>query len=77
MCFEWWQHIDTINKRLRKFAYENKGVNFFNADDIFIQEKQEGKYLNLDLMDDPVHPNVLGHRRWNGLIKKRLAYLIR
>lgn len=77
MCFEWWQHIDTINKRLRKFSYENKGVNFFNADDIFIQEKQEGKYLNLNLMDDPVHPNVLGHGRWNGLIKKRLAYLIR
>lgn len=76
-----WPSIARINRNLRVFASRSDGVDFFDADDVFVRHEggpggATAKYLRLDLMDDPVHPNAAGHRRWNRQIVKRLRDLI-
>lgn len=73
---DFWPSIVAINEELRKFASDHKGVKFFNADEVFVEERQGGKYLKLDLMQDPFHPNLSGHKKWNSAIKKRLHEII-
>ena len=72
-----WPSIVQVNQQLKTFASSNKGVDFFNADDVFVKEREDGKYLDLSLMEDPIHPNAKGHRRWTKLIKHRLRWLLR
>lgn len=74
---DFWPSIVAINEELRKFASKHKGVKFFNADSVFVEERQNGKYLKMDLMHDPVHPNVSGHKKWNAAIKKRLHEILK
>eukprot|EP00584_Thalassiosira_punctigera_P019308 CAMPEP_0172552348 /NCGR_PEP_ID=MMETSP1067-20121228/44384_1 /TAXON_ID=265564 ORGANISM="Thalassiosira punctigera, Strain Tpunct2005C2" /NCGR_SAMPLE_ID=MMETSP1067 /ASSEMBLY_ACC=CAM_ASM_000444 /LENGTH=487 /DNA_ID=CAMNT_0013340311 /DNA_START=115 /DNA_END=1578 /DNA_ORIENTATION=+ len=74
---DFWPSIVAINEELSKFASKHKGVKFFNADSVFVDERQDGKYLKMDLMHDPVHPNVSGHKKWNNAIKKRLHEIIK
>lgn len=76
-----WPSIVAINEELSKFASKHHGVKFFDADSVFIEERTDergvmGKYLNMDLMHDPVHPNLVGHKRWNNAIKKKLAAIL-
>ena len=76
-----WPSIVAINEELSKFASKHHGVKFFDADSVFIEERADergvmGKYLNMDLMHDPVHPNLVGHKRWNNAIKKKLAAVL-
>ena len=76
-----WPSIVAINEELSKFASKHHGVKFFDADSVFIEERADergvmGKYLNMDLMHDPVHPNLVGHKRWNNAIKKKLAAIL-
>ncbi|KAL9182722.1 hypothetical protein ACHAXT_004001 [Thalassiosira profunda] len=77
MHIDLWPSIESINKELSKFASTHKGVKFFNADSIFVEERHDGKYLKMDLMADPVHPNVAGHKKWNSAIKKRLHEILK
>ncbi|KAL7530652.1 hypothetical protein ACHAXR_006461 [Thalassiosira sp. AJA248-18] len=72
-----WPSIVAINAELSKFASAHKGVKFFDADSIFVEERQDGKYMKLDLMHDPVHPNLAGHKKWNTAIKKRLHEILK
>jgi len=72
-----WPSVVAINGGLRKFASKTKGVKMFDADGVFVEERQGGKYLKLDLMLDPVHPNLSGHKKWNSAVKKRLHELIK
>lgn len=71
-----WPSIVSVNEALSTFASEHKKVKFFNADQVFVEERQDGKYLKLDLMGDPVHPNLAGHKKWNNAIKKRLHEIL-
>ncbi|KAL7555219.1 hypothetical protein ACHAWF_018964 [Thalassiosira exigua] len=77
MHIDLWPSIVSLNEELAKFASKHKGVKFFNADSIFVDERQDGKYLKLDLMKDPVHPNLAGHKKWNNAIKKRLHEILK
>lgn len=72
-----WPSIVAINEELSKFASAHKGVKFFNADNVFVEERQNGKYVKMDLMHDTVHPNLSGHKKWNSEIKKRLHEIIK
>lgn len=72
-----WPSIVAINEELNKFASKHKKIKFFNADSIFVDERQDGKWLKLDLMHDPVHPNLAGHKKWNNAIKKRLHEILK
>lgn len=74
---DFWPSIVTINEELSKFASKHKGVKFFNTDSVFIEERQGGKYMKLDLFSDPVHPNLAGHKKWNSAIKKRLHEILK
>jgi len=67
-----WPYIVSINEKLSTFASNHKGVEFFNADRVFIQDRPEGKFLKLNFMQDPVHPNLTGHMRLNAWIKRKL-----
>ena len=74
---DFWPSIASINEELSKFASSHKGVKFFNADTVFVEERQDGKYMKLDLFHDPVHPNLAGHKKWNSAIKKRLQEILK
>jgi len=74
---DFWPSIVSINEQLSDFASAHKGVKFFNADSVFVEERQDGKYMKLDLFIDPVHPNVAGHKKWNNAIKKRLHEILK
>jgi len=74
---DFWPSIAAINEELSAFASKHKGVVFFNADSVFVDERQDGKYLKMDLMLDPVHPNLSGHKKWNNAIKKRLHEILK
>mmetsp|Transcript_487 Transcript_487/g.790 ORF Transcript_487/g.790 Transcript_487/m.790 type:complete len:502 (-) Transcript_487:46-1551(-) len=71
-----WPSIVSINEELSKFASKHKGIKFFNADEVFVEEREDAKYLKVDLMDDAVHPNLSGHKKWNNAIKKRLHEIL-
>lgn len=72
-----WPSIVSINEELSKFASKHSGVKFFNADSVFVEEDEHSKYIKLDLMEDAVHPNLNGHKKWNSAIKKRLHEILK
>ncbi len=72
-----WPSIVSINDELSKFASKHHGVKFFNADNVFVEEDEHAKRLNLNLMHDAVHPNLSGHKKWNNAIKKRLHEILK
>lgn len=74
---DYWPSIVSINEQLNMFASKHKGVKFFNADTVFVEERQDGKYMKVDLFSDPVHPNLAGHKKWNNAIKKRLHEILK
>lgn len=71
-----WPSIVSINEELSKFASKHSGIKFFNADDVFVEERDGDKFIKLDLMHDAVHPNLSGHKKWNSAIKKRLHSIL-
>ena len=71
-----WPSIVSINEQLSEFASKHNKIKFFNADSVFVDERQDGKYLKMDLYHDPVHPNLAGHKKWNNAIKKRLQEIL-
>jgi lysophospholipase L1-like esterase len=76
MHIDLWPSIVSINEELSKFASKHPGIKFFDADQVFVEERDGDKYLKLDLMQDTVHPNLSGHKKWNGAIKKRLHSIL-
>jgi len=74
---DFWPSISSINEQLSDFASAQKKVKFFNADSVFVEERQDGKYMKMELFLDPVHPNVAGHKKWNNAIKKRLHEILK
>jgi lysophospholipase L1-like esterase len=74
--YDFWPSIVSINKELAKFASKHKMIHFFNADKIFVDEREDGKYMRLDLFIDPVHPNLAGHKKLNTEIKAMLYEII-
>ena len=77
MNVDLWPSIVSINEELSKFASKHKGIKFFDADEIFVEERDDAKYIKVDLMKDPVHPNLTGHKKWNNAIKKRLHEILK
>ena len=77
MHVDLWPSIVSINEELSKFASKHKGIKFFNADEVFVEEREDAKYLKVDLMSDPVHPNLSGHKKWNNAIKKKLHEVLK
>ena len=76
MHIDLWPSIVSINEELSKFASKHSGIKFFDADEVFVEERNGDKYLKLDLMADAVHPNLSGHKKWNGAIKKKLHSIL-
>jgi lysophospholipase L1-like esterase len=77
MDVDLWPSIVAINDELSKFASKHTGIKFFNADSVFVEEREDGKYMKLDLFNDAVHPNLTGHKKWNSEIKKRLHEILK
>jgi lysophospholipase L1-like esterase len=77
MHVDLWPSIVSINQELSKFASKHQGVKFFDADEVFVEEREDSKYLKVDLMLDPVHPNLSGHKKWNNAIKKKLHEILK
>lgn len=77
MDVDLWPSIVAINDELSKFASKHTGIKFFNADSVFAEKREDGKYMKLDLFTDAVHPNLAGHKKWNSEIKKRLHEILK
>ena len=77
MDIDLWPSIVAINDELSKFASKHTGIKFFNAENVFVEEREDGKYMKLDLYGDAVHPNLAGHKKWNSEIKKRLHEILK
>ena len=77
MHVDLWPSIVSINEELSKFASKHHGIKFFNADEVFVEERDDAKYLKVDLYADPVHPNLSGHKKWNNAIKKKLHEILK
>ena len=75
--YDLWPSIVSINKELGEFASKHKMIKFFNADNVFVDDREDGRYMKLDLFGDPVHPNLAGHKKWNTEIKKRLHEILK
>jgi len=76
-CYNMYPHISSINNKLLQFTMENDNVEYFNANDVFVETKDDGKeYMRMDWFQDPVHPNLVGFKRWNRLIMKKLFDII-
>lgn len=52
MHVDLWPSIVSINEELSKFASKHQGIKFFDADQVFVEERDGDKVLKLDLMHD-------------------------
>jgi lysophospholipase L1-like esterase len=69
-----WEHrISWVNHRLECYATLTKGVEFFNATDIFLSG--DGTRINMTLLPDRVHPSLIGYELWGRRIVEKLAQL--
>lgn len=73
--------IDSVNQKLREFCDLHESLHFFDAKDIFIDNKEsvtEGsfQYIPQYLMSDYLHPTALGYQRWGVKIIEELRTLI-
>ncbi len=75
--YDLWPSIVSINKELGEFASKHPTIKFFNADKVFVEDREDGRYMRLDLFGDPVHPNLAGHKKWNNEIKRRLHEILK
>jgi len=76
-CYNMYPHISSINNKLLQFTMENDHVEYFNANDVFVERREDGlEYMRMDWFQDPVHPNLMGFKRWNRLIMKKLFDII-
>jgi len=67
-----WPIIQEINLKLECYANTARGVEFFNATDVFIAHRQGQTVVNKQFMKDPVHPNAEGSRLWGEAIVDRV-----
>ncbi|KAL3823778.1 hypothetical protein ACHAXA_011565 [Cyclostephanos tholiformis] len=75
--YDIWPSIVSINKELSEFASKHQMIKFFNTEKVFVEDREDGKYMKLDLFGDPVHPNLAGHKKWNAEIKKKLHEILK
>jgi lysophospholipase L1-like esterase len=77
-CYNMYPHISSINNKLLQFTMENDNIEYVNANDVFVETgEDDGKeYMRMDWFQDPVHPNLMGFKRWNRLIMKKLFDII-
>lgn len=67
-----WPSIKEVNTRLKKFAGNNHRVVFFDANDIFVEERRSKKFIKKTLYADKSHPNFNGYKE---LAKAQIVYL--
>ena len=60
-----WNILKEANTMLECYAATRRGVFFFNATDLFLEDSET---LNATMMQDPVHPNAIGSQVWGNAI---------
>jgi lysophospholipase L1-like esterase len=78
-----WRHISRINQRLQCHVQKLKGVEFFDATNLFLTNGSESSainagssMLNTNLMPDGLHPNGAGSLVWGKEIVNTLLRLL-
>jgi lysophospholipase L1-like esterase len=78
-----WRHISRINQRLQCHLQKLKGVEFFDATNLFLTKANESgsvdaesRMLNTNLMPDGLHPNGAGSLVWGKEIVQTLLRLL-
>ena len=67
-----WPIIRDINLKLQCYANTVRGVEFFNATDVFLAHRKGKEVVNMNFMKDAVHPNAEGSRLWGEAIVDRV-----
>jgi len=70
-----WPIIQEINLKLECYANTARGVDFFNATDVFVAHRKGKTVVNSQFMKDSVHPNAEGSRLWGEAIVDRVLEL--
>ena len=70
---DFWPSIKEVNTRLKKFAQKHKHVVFFDANDVFVEEKHNKRtYIKKSFYADKAHPNLKGYKE---LAKAQITFL--
>lgn len=73
--FDYWSSIKSVNKSLKQFAKKTKNVKYFDASSIFVNKEGKEEFIKDRLMmNDGMHPNEKGHKKW---LEEQMNELIR
>jgi len=67
-----WKSIKEVNSRLKKFAQKHHHVLFYDANDVFVEERMRRKYITKSLYADKAHPSLAGYQ---ALVKNQMEFL--
>ena len=70
-----WPLIQEINLQLECYSHTARGVEFFNATDVFLAHRKGNVVVNQQFMKDAIHPNAEGTRLWGDAIADRVIEL--
>ena len=73
---ELWSSIQNINAHLEEYSRTHENVEYFDANNVFLQGEDKKVKIDKELMNDYLHPSHVGYKLWGDLIVKKLGRLI-
>lgn len=73
---ELWSSIQDINDHLEEYSRTHENVEYFDANNVFLQGEDKKLKIDKELMNDYLHPSDVGYKLWGDLIVKKLGKLI-
>jgi len=71
-----WPSVEMINHALKTIADTRHGIKFFDPTPVFTKKGRKGDIIVKSYMNDPIHPSVLGYKKWADAITESLkSYL--
>jgi len=74
-----WEDIQAINAQLEEYSGKRDNVEYFDSSDIFIKDmlvKEKDLRIDVNLMNDYLHPSALGYKLWGDQIVRKLEKLL-
>lgn len=74
----YWDDIQWVNQELERFCKVHPGEwYYFDASDVFLLQVRKGDWIiDIDLMEDGLHPNLLGRQKWAPFLAKQVEAIL-
>ena len=75
-----WNDIRAINKQLEEYSKGHDNVHYVDASDIFLVDefvKEDELQIDVNLMNDYLHPSDVGYKVWGDRIVEKLDELLK